>query len=422
MIAVIHPSVIKGMIPAPASKSMMQRACALALLHTGETVISNPGASQDDLAAISIIQQLGATVSSKNGQLNIHSTGMINPSGKVDCGESGLSFRMFSAIAALSREEVVINGMGSLMERPMHFLKEVFPLLGVQCSLNNGYLPAIIHGPMVPTDIRIDGSQSSQYLTGLLFAMAKAAKKQVTITVDNLVSKPYINMSLSMLSLFGYEVHHEDHRIFTINPATQRKETIEVNIEGDWSNAAFLLVAGLLAGPLTITGLDPHSAQADKAILNVLKSCRATIENKHSGYTVVCPQPLKPFQFDATDSPDLFPPLVALAAHCTGVSVIKGISRLAGKESDRAQTLKKVFEGMGISIHLKGDDMHITGGMIQAAKVDSHHDHRIAMAAAIAALSAKGPVEIDHAEAVNKSYPSFYSDLQMLGASVSLFN
>jgi 3-phosphoshikimate 1-carboxyvinyltransferase len=422
MIAVVHPSTIQGMIPAPASKSMMQRACALALLHPGKTVISNPGNSQDDLAAISIIQQLGATVRSENEQLIIHSTGIINPTGIVDCGESGLSFRMFSAIAALGKVEVQINGSGSLRNRPMHFLETVFPLLGVQCRLDHGHLPATVCGPMIPADIHIDGSQSSQYLTGLLFAMASAAQKQVTITVNNLVSKPYIDLSLAMLSHFGYDVHHEDYHLFKINPVIKRTETIYVDIEGDWSNAAFLLVASVLAGPISISGLNTHSTQADKAILTVLQDCGATLENRGKNLIVVCPQPLKPFHFDATHCPDLFPPLVALAAHCAGQSVIKGISRLAGKESNRAQTLKEVFERMGIPIQLDENDMLIRGGEIHSAKVSSHHDHRIAMAAAIAALRARGPVEINDAEAINKSYPSFYSDLQMLEAAVSLFN
>jgi 3-phosphoshikimate 1-carboxyvinyltransferase len=422
MNAVIHPSTLKGVIPAPASKSMMQRACALALLHAGETIITNPGNSQDDLAAISVIQQLGATVSTQHGQLIIRSTGMIQSSGSVDCGESGLSFRMFSAIAALSDEETMINGQGSLLTRPMHFIEEVFPLLGIQCKLNKGHLPATVRGPLIPADIRVDGSQSSQYLTGLLFAMSAAAKKPVTVTVTNLVSKPYIDLSMVMLVHFGYDVHQKDHQIFTINPVKHRSGTIQVNIEGDWSNAAFLLVAGVLAGPITVSGLDIHSTQADKAILNVLQDCGAIVSNRDGSLNVVCPQPLKSFRFDATHCPDLFPPLVALAAHCNGRSVIKGISRLAGKESNRAETLKEVFECMGISIHLAEDDMQITGGMIQAAKVSSHHDHRIAMAAAVSALRANGPVEITHAEAVHKSYPTFYSDIQMLGAAVSLFN
>lgn len=421
MIATISPENIKGEVTAAASKSAMQRACALALLHKGETQIRNPGKSNDDLAAIQIIRDLGATIKEENSILYVKSEGVIKSNGSINCGESGLSFRMFAPIVALSDEAVILTGQGSLSKRPMKFFDDVFPLLQVEASTQNGFLPLSIKGPLIPTNISIDGSMSSQYLTGLLFAFAKAAHKPVSITVHGLKSKPYIDLSLQMLSHFGFSVRHENYEQFFIETASVSTEEIIYHTEGDWSGAAFLLVAGAIAGDIRVKGLDIFSAQADRAIMDVLVNAGAAIHVEGSCVLVNDSKKLKAFQFDATDCPDLFPPLVALAAYCEGESVIKGISRLAAKESDRSKTLQDIFTKLGIDITLKDDDMFIKGGTaVHGNTVSSHHDHRIAMAAAVAGLKAEGSIIINDAEAVNKSYPRFYGHLQMLGAAVSL--
>ncbi len=421
MIATIDPSAIKGTIKAPASKSAMQRACALALLNKGQTIIYNPGNSHDDKAAINIIQELGASVHAEQERLIIQSTGDIRSNGSVNCGESGLSFRMFAAIAALSDATVLLNGSGSLLKRPMHFIDESFPLLNIKTASNNGFLPIKITGPLVPQNITIDGAPGSQYLTGLLFAFAKAAAKQVTIHVKDLKSKPYIDLSLQMLSHFGYDVSHNDHTDFYINPIQKKESSIVYHTEGDWSSASFLLVGAAIAGMISVKGLNIHSVQADKAIIDVLKHCGADIKIEDDTISVSNKNKLSAFRFDATDSPDLFPPLVVLAACCNGVSVIKGISRLASKESDRAETLVEVFTKMGVDISVNNEDMILkAGAAIRSAALSSHNDHRIAMACAIAGLKATGKIIIHDAEAVNKSYPQFYDHLKMLGASVSL--
>ncbi|MEP7163780.1 MAG: 3-phosphoshikimate 1-carboxyvinyltransferase [Ferruginibacter sp.] len=422
MIAAISPSGINGTITARASKSAMQRACALALLNNGNTVIQNPGNSNDDRAAINIIKGLGATIGYENDQLLISSSGEIK-GGMIDCAESGLSLRMFAAIAALSKSRVILNGRGSLLKRPVHFFDVVFPSLNVSAKTNEGFLPVSIQGPMVPADISIDGSMSSQYLTGLLFAFAKAADKPVVITVNNLKSKPYIDLSLKMLEHFGYLVRNESYLKFYIEPGEQKGRNIIYYTEADWSGAAFMLVAAAIAGDIRVKGLDIYSTQADRAIMDVLVEVTANVSVDGSCILVNDQHPLKAFEFDATDCPDLFPPLVSLAAYCNGPTVIKGTSRLAGKESNRAETLKDVFGKMGIEITLKEDVMIIHGGTgVQAADVSSHDDHRVAMACAVAALKASGTIRIHDAEAVNKSYPGFYDHLQMLGAAVSLTN
>jgi 3-phosphoshikimate 1-carboxyvinyltransferase len=421
MTTIVSPSKINGTLAAPASKSSMQRACAAALLHKGTTHIHNAGISNDDKAALDIIQQLGATVGFKNDYVEIVSNGFVgknvSETKTINCGESGLSIRMFSPIAALSSSTIHIIGEGSLQKRPMNFFDEIFPQLGIEIISTNGKLPLQIKGALQPKDITIDGSLSSQFLTGLLFAFGEAATETVTITVIDLKSKPYIDLTLHVMANFGYNIVNDHYERFIVSPKKIREnEAIEYTVEGDWSSASFLLVAAAIGGSVKLSGLDINSTQADKAIMDVLRLCGAKI-NISKDFIEITKSDLKAFEFDATDCPDLFPPMAALAAYSKGTTRIKGIHRLAAKESDRAKTLQNIFGKMGINILLENDEMIIEGGAIQSAEVSSHHDHRIAMAAAVAALGAEGNITITEADAINKSYPQFFEDLGKLASS-----
>jgi 3-phosphoshikimate 1-carboxyvinyltransferase len=415
----IQPSALKGAILAPASKSSMQRACAAALLRAGETLILRPGNSNDDQAALRVIQALGAEVIwQPGGSLLVKSSGLIRGAEEVNCGESGLGLRMFAPIIALSSETIRVGGEGSLLKRPMDFFDEVFPQLGIRVVSNGGKLPLEIQGPLRPTDIEIDGSLSSQFLTGLLFAFAAAGAAGVSIRVRDLKSKPYIDLTLQVMSEFGWEIGNDNYETFTF-PAERQAGQREYTVEGDWSGGAFLLVAGAIAGPIKVRGLDSSSTQADKAILRAICDAGAAFEDREDALEVG-PAAMRSFRFDATDCPDLFPPLVALASFCAGETEIRGVSRLAHKESNRGLTLQDEFGKMGVAIELDGDRMIVHGGgIIKGAVVHSRHDHRIAMACAVAALKADGPVTIGEAEAINKSYPEFYLDLERLGANVN---
>jgi 3-phosphoshikimate 1-carboxyvinyltransferase len=340
---------------------------------------------------------------------------------------------MFAPIIALSDKTIKVKGEGSLVRRPMDFFDEIFPQLGIRVVSNGGKLPLVIQGPLQPRNIEIDGSLSSQFLTGLLFAYAAAGagKGDVAIRVRDLKSKPYIDLTLAVMKHFGWDVEHRNYEEFLF-PAERRAGQREYTVEGDWSGGAFLLVAGAVAGPITVSGLDEWSTQADKAILQALCDCGATVEIKENeiligpagtatGGSMRAATGLKAFTFDATDCPDLFPPLVALSAFCKGVTTIKGVSRLAHKESDRGLTLQQEFGKMGVGIELDGDLMRVKGGdVVRGVRVHSRHDHRIAMACAVAALKADGPVVIEDAEAIEKSYPDFYRDIQTLGANVNI--
>ncbi|ATL47666.1 3-phosphoshikimate 1-carboxyvinyltransferase [Chitinophaga caeni] len=414
----ISPSTINGHITANPSKSAMQRAVAAALLAKGKSSIYNPGLSNDCLAAMDVVEKLGATVERFPDHVEITSNGVqpVNP--EINCGESGLGIRMFTPITALSDQTITIKGHGSLTTRPMDFFEKVLPQVGVSCTTNDGKLPLVIKGPIQPRDITIDGSLSSQFLTGMLMAYGANAEN-VSIKVGDLKSKPYVDLTLQIMAHFGVKVANENFETFRFG-ARQAYKAKDYTVEGDWSGAAFLLVAAAVAGKAEVHHLNTQSAQSDKAILQALESAGAQI--LPGVFTIITAKDkLSPFTFDATDCPDLFPPLVALAANCNGVSTFSGVSRLAHKESDRGITLQEEFAKMGIKIELDGDEMRVHGGTgIKAANVHSRFDHRIAMACAVAALTADGPVVIEEAEAINKSYPEFYDHIAKLGAKVTI--
>jgi len=419
----ISPSQVSGHVQAPSSKSCMQRACAAALINEGTTIIENGGTSNDEQAAKKIVEKLGASVDTVRNEVIITSSKHIfDPvfPGKhsiISCGESGLSLRMFTPLAALFKYEITFTGEGSILTRPVDFFEEVLPKLGVEIRTNSGKIPIVLKGPLHPENITVDGSLSSQFLTGLLMAYAKACTTPVSINVKNLSSKPYIDLTLDILNHFGFRVENDNYVKFNIYPRTSGvQHSIRYNVEGDWSNVAFLLVSGAIAGDITVNNVDFNSSQGDKNIINALESCGALITIKQRAITVK-KNNLKAFSFDATHSPDLFPPLVALAAYCKGTSTIRGVHRLLHKESNRGLTLKTEFAKMKVDIEINGDLMTIKGsGKVKGAKVTSHNDHRIAMACAVAALGAKGITTILQADAVKKSYPSFFEDLKMLKA------
>lgn len=440
MIATIQPSHISGNIQAPASKSSMQRACAAALVRKGESIIHNPGHSNDDKAAMDVIQQLGAELILKNEELWVKSygvtTGYDMAGSNIYVGESGLGIRMFTPIAALSKKQITINGTGSLLKRPMDFFDEILPQLGVEIKSNAGKLPLQIKGPLQPSNIEIDGSLSSQFLTGLLMAYAASPdyskggqQGSITIKVKNLKSKPYIDLTLDVMKQFGLAVpENKNYEDFVFNYTAVKSPLLEgtgkvyYTVEGDWSGAAFLLVAGAIAGDIVVKGLDVFSMQADKTVLQALIDCGCKLSVREKQIEIG-PSALKAFHFNATDCPDLFPPLAGLASYCEGTTVIEGVNRLTHKESNRALTLQEEFGKMGVKIELQDNLMLIEGGKgVKGALVHSRHDHRIAMACAVAALKAEGETIIEEAGAINKSYPDFYEHIKSLGAAVSLTN
>lgn len=412
----ISPYKIHGTVKAPASKSYLQRALAIASLAQGNSVLKNGSFSSDVDAVVGIIQKLGSKIELGNNW--IISPGKRNEIKNIvlNAGESGLALRMFSLIAALFNEQVEITGSGTLLDRPITPIVEALNAVGIQTVTNNNKLPLTINGTFQHNKIALDGSFSSQILTGLLIA-APLLKHDTEIVVSNLVSRPYIEMTIDIMRHFGAIVKNDHFERFYIQ-GSQHYLGCEYDVEADWSAASNFLVAAAASGSVSVVGLNRNSLQADRAILKALALFGAEIEIQSNAIFIKQYQK-KPFVFDATDCPDLFPPLVVLAAAANGRSVISGTHRLIHKESNRLETLIDTFASLGLKLESENDNLVVYGnGHLSGGSINSHNDHRIAMCAASAAVLSNSAVEIQNADAVSKSYPLFFDDLEKLIGSM----
>lgn len=391
---------------APASKSYAQRALFAAALSHKSTRISNFGKSDDVLHILEIIQQLGATISHEENAVVIHPK-KNEPKRILNCGESGLGIRLTTTIASTFGGDFEIIGSGSLAKRPMTEFENFLPQLGVQFSSQDGFVPLKISGALTGGHALIDGSISSQYLSGLLMSLPLALENS-KLEVTDLNSIPYIDMTLSLIKDFGIDTDHDNYKTFNIKGKQSYISPAEYLIEGDWSGAAFWIVYGAISNPIEIQGLNENSLQADRAIMEVLDQIGADYKWEN-GDLRIQPSELNTFDFNANHCPDLFPILATLAASIEGESIIHGVNRLIYKESNRAEAIQKEFHKLGLSIDIEEDSMKIKGSPnLKSARIHAHNDHRIAMSLAIASVLTPDGIEIENAEAVDKSYPEFW--------------
>lgn len=422
MTVTIEPARLAGEVHVPPSKSIAQRACAAALLHRGTTEIRNFGPSSDEQAARSLIRECGAAVRDRDaGTLLVSSPGIQQAPGSVHCGESGLAARLFTPILALYREPVRILAAGSLLQRPMDLFGQVLPQLGVEVESNNGHMPLTVRGPLQAKDIVLDGSLSSQFITGLLFALSEAAAAPLTVTVRDAVSLPYLALTLQALKTIGRPIAATaDFSTFHIDPALfQPPLQATFVVEPDWSSAVVWLAAACMGHQLYLKGLQPGSLQADTAMLDVIDQVGAGIQWKSHGLLLAPPVVLQPFYCDITQAPDLFPVLAVLAGACQGESRITGLHRLKHKESDRVHSTAALLQQLDVPFHITAHTIYISGvPSFRACTVDSFNDHRLVMAATLAACHSKGPIQVQGAEAVRKSYPDFFDHWEQAGGVV----
>jgi len=394
----------------------MQRLIAAALLAEGESWIRNPSDAEDCWAALSIAAGLGADVEVGSDAIRIK--GGFHPrSDTLGVGESGLGMRMFSPIAALHDAPLTLVAEGTLCRRPMMEIAEMLSPAGVDVQLEDGHAPVALRGPLRGGEFHLDGSLSSQFLTGLLMALPHAQGDSV-VNVRNLMSRPYVDMTMDVLQDVGIALHHEDHARFTI-PGGQRFQPFDQTVAGDWSAGAFLLVLAALAGDpfLEIDGLGNTPTQADQAVTGAMLLSGAKMMRTDTGIRVDRGR-RKGFRFDATHCPDLFPPLAAYAAFCKGPTTLTGLHRLTFKETNRGEAIADEFGKAGVRVELKPDEdaMVVYPGAVKSATFDGRDDHRMVMAGAILGL-AGAPMEIMGVEAVEKSYPAFFDDLSEVGAT-----
>ena len=406
---------LRGAVTPPCSKSYAQRALAAALLASGRTTLRGIELCRDTLSAMAAIKLLGAEVEIIDDNTLVINGGLKPRTQTLNVGESGLAARLFTPIAATAGVPITIEGEGTLLHRPMAMMVEPLKELGVAVRDGGGRLPIEVCGPMRGGRITVDGSMSSQFVTGLLIALP-VSERDTTIEIEGAVSTPYIDMTLETLERFGVEVMYNegDYSQFYIEGG-QQYQAVDYTIESDWSAAATIMVAAAIAGEVTVNNISTLSRQADTAIIRALERAGASIIIEENTITVAH-RDLEAFEFDATQCPDLFPVLVALAAAAKGVTTLRGVGRLRGKESDRGEVLRSEYAKLGIDIEIDydEDEMRVVGGHIEAAEVDSHDDHRIAMSLAISALRTDNEIVIKNSDCVSKSYPSFFADLESL--------
>ncbi len=411
---IVYPGKYAGNIKIPSSKSDSQRAILAAGLAQAKSILRNVGHSSDELNMLRNIAEFGAKVKQENGVFSIEGTRSFPNQLRLNVGESGLGARLVTSILLAQKGKFEVLGEGTLRTRSMSFFGDHFKGKISLIDDDNGHLPIRLEGPFEGGKLTVNGSQSSQYISGLLMALPLISNNSELI-VEKLNSKPYVQMTLDTLLKFGIKIYHEDLEHFHI-VGNQKYQAADYTIEGDWSSASYWLVASALGNQISVEGLNRQSLQADRAILNAFSAANCTVqfsENK----IFVDGRARKAFTFDATDCPDLFPSLAVLAALTPGKSTILGLNRLANKESNRGLTVQEEFKKLGISVLLDEEmnAMIIDGnGSVHGGSVFSHHDHRIAMSLAILGQFAESSVEINHPEAVTKSYPTFWQDLESL--------
>ncbi len=410
----ITPGPLLGTVKAIPSKSEAHRLLILAALADAPTEIILSQSSADIECTLSCLQALGAGVSRSPGRITVDPVARAPHSPQLHCGESGSTLRFVLPLAAAFGRGGDFHGSGRLPERPLSELIAVMKKRGVTFSQER--LPFTITGKLRPGEYVLPGDVSSQYLTGLLLALPRLTGDSVLQLTSELQSSAYVEMTLAALRRFGITVLASGRR-FEIPGGQKYISPGVIGIEGDWSSAAFFLVAGALGGPVAVTGLDPHSCQGDKEVLSILERFGASVERCSDG-AVVSAGKAAGLALDVSEIPDLLPVLAAAAASARGTTIFSGGKRLRFKESDRLTSTAAMINSLGGSARELSGGLVIEGGSLTGGRVDSFRDHRIAMAAAVAAIGCSGPVVIDGAAAVEKSYPRFFTDYLELGGVV----
>ncbi len=409
----VSPSIISGTISAIPSKSDAHRLIIASLLSEAPTEIALKSSSDDIDATLSCVKELGADITRTPDSVMVSVSGSVS-SPTLDCSESGSTLRFILPVASALCDEVSFTGHGRLPDRPIKELLDAMRKNGAE--FNSDRLPITKRGRLHSGVYELPGNVSSQYITGLLFALPLLdGDSQIKLTTS-LESSPYIDITLSALEKFGIEIKR-DSTSFYIKGAQKYISPSRLSVDGDWSNASYFLAMGLLSKPVTVSGLDLSSPQGDKKIIDVLKRMGAYVDEE----TVTAhPSELISTEIDVCEIPDMFPTLAVMATRARGTTRFTGIERLRIKESDRVLTVASLITALGGKVRDFGAILEVDCSDLYGGEVDSVGDHRIVMAAALASTFCKSDVIINGAEAVNKSYPSFFEDFKKLGGKYNV--
>lgn len=405
----ISPSALGGTVAVPPSKSEAHRALIAAAMAQRETLVAPTGDSADIAATVRCLTALGASLFPEGRGLRVTPIRGKNEA-VLDCGESGSTLRFLLPVtAALGRKARFIGG-GRLPERPVGELCEALEAHGIRFT--GSKLPFLIEGQLESGDYLLTGDVSSQYISGLLMALPMLPGDSRIVPGGDAVSAGYIALTRQVLCQFGIKTQ-ETGGGWLIPGGQKPQSPGTFTVGGDWSNAAFWLAAGTWGYGITVTGLDENSTQPDRAIIKMLRQMGGEIKTEENAVTVK-PSRLHGSIFDLNNNPDLLLPLAVAAAMAEGESRFTGIGRLRYKESDRSAALCRLLASLGGSAAAEGDTLSVQGGGLIGGVAEACGDHRIAMAAAIAAAGCRESVTIRGAECTAKSYPGFWADYSKL--------
>ena len=406
-----------GVLAAPPSKSMAHRAVLCAALADGESRLTGLAHSQDIDATLAAAAALGAQVEAGESWARIAGAAPLQaPAAPVDCCESGSTLRFLIPLAALTGRPVAFTGRGRLMQRPQSVYQELFASQGLRFGQEGDTLT--VAGPLRPGCFSLAGDVSSQFISGLLFALPLLDGDSRLRLKPPVESRSYIEMTRAAQSRFGVSSAWLDEYTLAV-PGGQAYRPRDMAIEGDWSQAAFPAALGVLAGDVTVTGLEPGTLQGDAVILDILRRCGGRAEAVPGGVRFQ-KSALHGTKIDLADCPDLGPILMALGLLCEGETVITNAGRLRLKESDRIAAMEQELRKLGGRIESDGGTVTVRRSALHApaGPLWGHNDHRVVMSLTVLAAAAGLPVQIDGAEAVAKSWPGFFAAVRQLGVEV----
>lgn len=420
--AIIYPKKLSGTVKIPPSKSELHRAIICASLAKGSTTIYPIELSNDVLATVNAVKALGAQVDFVDGKLLINGNNTFKSiSPIINCDESASTLRFLIPFAALSGKNITFLRSKGLSERPLDAYLEALPKQGVDVEFESGEnFPVKIKGKLKPGKILIPGNISSQFISGLLMALPILGSDSEIILTSLLESSGYVDMTIDVMRKFSVDVRKTNNGFFIKGNQVYKPQNYEV--EGDWSSAAFWILAGALGGNVELEGLNPNSRQPDKAILSVLTRFGAKVEFLGDKLKVFTGN-LRATEIYSSQFPDLVPVLSVLAAKSLGMTKIWGASRLRFKESNRIDAIYNCLKNMSVNIEKTTDGLLISGySSFKSTRISCFKDHRIVMAMAIAATVAEGRVIINDAQSIHKSYPEFFEDFEKLGGKVHVIS
>lgn len=412
----VMPTNFNGEVTLPPSKSDVHRAILCAALSKGKSVISPVDLSQDILATIDCAKALGAKITVEGDTAYVDGTNLFeNNEAVLDCRESGSTLRFFIPVAAVGGVKTTFIGKGRLPQRPIGIYLECLPKAGVNCTTQGG-LPLQISGSLKSGEFVVPGNVSSQFITGLLFALPLTGEDSKIILSSPLESVGYINMTIRTMAEFGVKVEVTDYGYFI--KGGQNYKPCNYKCEGDWSQAGFFMAAGALGGNITLKGLRVDSIQGDRACLDIFARFGAKVTIADDSINIISDK-LNGIEIDARQIPDLVPIFAVTAAFAKGTTNIYGAERLRIKESDRLNAICTCLQKIGADVMEKPDGLIINGiKQANGGSVEGYNDHRIVMSMSIAVEKSTNPIEITDKESINKSYPAFFDDYKSIMGKV----